>query len=194
MVAQDAVGSPRRREQLGTETPSDLERYRAYRRRQAELLPTLIPREGLRPLYRAAREWALDRGISWGKDPLVLLHRYCDEVLLPLPPFDEWLAGQDRWGSDPAAPESAAQGSRPLAEPVLLSVQRFAHGERDWTAGLTVLRRPGGWSGHIAFSDGEGLVARSAEIFLEEDLGELRSRFDSFEPNTLSAFLRSALP
>jgi hypothetical protein len=194
MVPLDASGSPRRREGSSAEAPSDLDRYGAYRRRQAELLPTLIPREGIRPLYRAARDWALDRGIPWGKDPLVLLHRYCEEVLLPLPPFDEWLTSEDGRGSGAGLPESSGQGTLPLAEPVLLSVQRFVHAERHWTAGLNVLRRPGGWSGYIAFSDGEGAVARSADIFLEEDLSELRSRFDSFEPNTLSAFLRSALP
>lgn len=194
MVPTDATGNPRRGEQPGIQERSDRDRYQAYRRRQAELLPTLIPREGIRPLYRAAREWALDRGIAWGKDPLVLLHRYCDEVLLPLPPFDQWLAAEEGRSPAPDSFRSAGQERLPLAEPVLLSVQRFSHGEEEWTAGLTVLRRPGGWSGHIAFSDGAGGAARSAEIFLEEDLGELRSRFESFEPKTLSAFLRSALP
>jgi hypothetical protein len=191
-VASRSATPSARESQAGS--PSLEQRYRAYCRRQGELLPTLIPREGVRPLYRAAREWALDRGIPPGKDPLAILHQYCEEVLLPLPPFEEWVrhAGGDEAGL--AALESQSQGSVPLAEPVLVALRRFAHDSGEWSAGLTVLRRPSGWSGHIAFADGAGGTARSADIFLEDDLSEVRARFESLEPHTLSAFLRSALP
>lgn len=198
MVRTDGLGpsgaAPRSAPESETGSSSLEARYRAYCRRQGELLPTLIPREGIRPLYRAARDWAMDRGIPPGKDPLAILHQYCEEVLLPLPPFEEWARHQGGDGAGLQALQSESQGGVPLAEPVLVALRRFAYESGEWSAGLTVLRRPSGWSGHITFADGAGGTARSADIFLEDDLSEIRSRFESLEPHTLSAFLRSALP
>ena len=192
MVSSGAFGSPR--PAGGPTSSSQEDRYRSYRRRQAELLPTLIPREGIRPLYRAAREWALDTGVPTGKDPLALLHRFCEESLLPLPSFEEWLGREIAEDFGVASLEDAVREAVPLAEPVLVALRDFLHDDRPWTAGLTVLRRASAWSGHIAFIDGSGRAARSADIFVEEELHEVHSRFESLEPHTLSALLRSALP
>lgn len=169
------------------------ERYEAYRVRQAELLPTLIPREGIRPLYRAALEWAEREGLAPGKDPLALLRQFC-EVVLPLPPLEVWAA---EYGGGEALSEPEEDGTLRVGErrqPVLVDLRSIEHEGASWAAGLTVQRVEPGWSGYIHFADGVGRAVRTADIFREDTLAEVRQRFASLERNTLTAFLRSALP
>ena len=65
-------------------------RYEEYCRQQVFLLLEIVPREAVRPLYRRARTWAIERGIHESKDPMSTLRLFCREVL-PLPPFEVWL-------------------------------------------------------------------------------------------------------
>lgn len=165
--------------------------YADYRRREAAQLLALVPREALRPLYRAARE-ATPGG---AEDPLGLLSRWVETVLLPLPPFHVWLKdfqdhreahleGLDR---DPAAPDPR--------RPVAVEVRRVRFRERDWDAALHLFRRGTVWWGFIEYTgDGGEPVARTADIFREEQPGAIRERFRSFGPEALEAFLRSSLP
>ena len=78
------------------EDPDVEARYREYRRRQAGSLVSLLPKEGIRPLYARAREWGRKTGMEVEKDPLATLLLFVEE-LLPLPPLEAWL--QDRVGT-----------------------------------------------------------------------------------------------
>ena len=91
-------------------------RYEAYCAEQAAALPALLPREGVRELYRSAR--AVVTGDV--ADPLALLVARCRE-LLPLPPFEVWVAdylrdprpyleGVDSGTAGPAATTSSPPG------------------------------------------------------------------------------------
>lgn len=167
--------------------------YAEYRRRQASALLGLLSRETIRPLYARAREWASARGVHDGKDPLATLLRYCQEIL-PLPPFDVWV--RDR-RENPVAhlrEESGwLQGEAP--EAVTVEVRSVRLGEERWTASLRLFHRDGAWRGYISFRDVSGnRTVRTADIFREEEPGEIRRRFLSFRPDTLQAFLRSTLP
>lgn len=167
-------------------------RYAAYRRRQASRLVRLLPRDAVRPLYRRARAAATDAPLS--DDPLSLLLSFC-ERLLPLPTFDAWYedlsANPDAHLADL---DDAVDG--PTADaPSTLEVRVLEHGGRSWLAQLRAFRDQGLWRGFIAFEDREtGRVHRTATVFCEGRIGELRERFLSFESTALRAFLRSALP
>ena len=91
----DSTGAARPRFRTPATAPTTASalrrRYSEYCRRQAVGLVELVPREGVRPLYRQAREWAVDQGMHESKDPMATLHLFCRN-LLPLPPFDVWLA------------------------------------------------------------------------------------------------------
>lgn len=170
-------------------------RYLNYRQREASALLTLVPRDGLRPLYRAAREWAVEVGLHENKDPMATLLAYCERVL-PLPPFDVWvadyqshrLAYMEEMGKPPLAPVET--------EPVLVEVRGVRlDGEADWYGSLYVGHDGVDWRGHIAFhQDGVGRVHRTGEIFVEDALEIVRERFLGFTDATMAAFLRSTLP
>jgi hypothetical protein len=168
-----------------------LERYRAYRRRQARRLLRLLPREAVRPLYRRA---AASEDPATGSDPLETLVRYC-ERLLPLPPFEAW---RDDVASNPVAHLHDVDDSAeaPSAEaPVTVATRDFVAGDRAWSAHLRSFRDGEAWRGFIAFEDrGSARLHRTALIFRESDPVDVRERFMSFEPRALMAFLRSALP
>jgi len=160
--------------------------YAEYRRREAAALLSLIPPEAVRPLYRMARDRVSSRGGQAPEDPV---------ALLPLPPFEVWLAdfrghrGAHLQGldMDPRAPDPAA--------PVTVEVRSFRRGDGEWYAGLSLFRRAPVWWGFLSFSRADGIpVARTADIFREEDPEAIRDRFRSFGPDALQAFLRSALP
>lgn len=170
-------------------------RYSAYRERSAAALLSVIPRDGIRPLYRAAREWALEIGSHEGQDPMATLLAYC-EKLLPLPPYDVWevdynshrLAYMEELARPPLTPVQA--------EPVMVSVRGIHPPESPtWYATLLVGHDGTDWRGHIAFhnDDAEG-SHRTAEIFIEDDLDAIKQRFAAFADATLIAFLRSTLP
>lgn len=173
-------------------------RYEAYRRRQGGELLSLVPREAIRPLYRAALARRGDRPTMESDGPeegaLGLLADFCTD-LLPLPPFDVWLsdfeahraAHLDESGEwTPTAPDG----------PVTVEIRRFPDpGGRTWYASLDVRRAAGAWRGSVAFhTEGDGRVFRTAEVFREAGPTAVRSRFLDFDVPTLQAFLRSVLP
>lgn len=179
----------------GTASQEELrERYEAYCTWQGEILPTLVPREAIRPMSRAAREWALERGLETGKDPLALLRRYC-QAILPLPPFEVWVG---RFRSHPEAflEIPARVGALPGSANVssIVAVRDVEHGGVFWTAALNVRQSDSGWRGFIGFTGARGTTVQTAEIFMDPSLDCVRDRFWTLEPDTLSAFLRSALP
>lgn len=176
-------------------------RYRAYCAQQAAALPGLLPREGVRELYRRARA-----GVGGPvEDPLALLVAYC-RTILPLPPFEVWLEDYLRDRSAYAeALESVGAPGRDA--PVTVELRRLEYEGRGWFAGLSLFRESSGWRGFIAFhpeepaSDGPPpdrvparSLARTGDIFRGDSSDAVRDRFRSFTPDTLQAFLRSALP
>lgn len=174
--------------------PDLVRRYRDYRRREARALLPLLPREAIRPLYAAAREWAKGEGRRPEEDPLGVLADFA-ERLLPLPPFSHWLRDREAYLEAHLQEEFEvpAREGPPRAVPV--EVQGFELAGRRWLAALHVLRKDGAWRGYIAFRPPEGgEEIRTGDIFREEDPREIRARFLSFQPATLQAFLRSALP
>jgi hypothetical protein len=168
-----------------------LTRYGAYRRQQARALLHLMPRDGIRPLYRrAVRDgFAADANA----DPMDMLVAYC-ETLLPLPPFEVW---RDDVLRNPEAYVDDADDVAvvPTSEAPLTQASReFAHGDRRWTAHLRSYRNESGWCGFIAFEDPlTTQVHRTASIFRESCAEDVHERFASFESSALVAFLRSAL-
>jgi hypothetical protein len=175
-------------------------RYEAYCAREAAALPGLLPPEGLRALYRSARE----NVAGPVEDPLALLVAHCRKVL-PLPPFEVWLVDYLR-DRRPYLEETDSVGAPRREAPVTVELRRLELEGRAWLAGLSVFREPAGWRGFIAFhaddaaEQAEGgkatalRTARTGEIFREDSSEAVRARFRSFTPDTLQAFLRSSLP
>jgi len=179
---------------LVAEDPALRSRYRAYRNRQAQALVSSLPHEAIRPLYARARAWAGDVGVGIGKDPLATLLLFVQD-LLPLPPFEVWL--KDRSQNLEAHLEeefTSAPAHRRVSPPVTVESRAVCLGESHWQASLNLFRRDEAWRGFISFRPvGDGPGVRTADIFREEDPEEIRSRFLSFQPHTLQAFLRSVL-
>ena len=181
-----------------TVSPSDTGavkgRYEEYCRQQVTLLLEIIPREAVRPLYRRARIWATERGLYDTKDPMSTLRVFCREVL-PLPPFEVWRLDYENH-------RVAHAGGRVewvlLAEPmdpIAVDVRRMEHEAEPWHGTLEVYRGGDAWRGLIRFQrEGEEGQFRTGEIFREDDLQDLRTRFNSFTASTMSALLRSTLP
>lgn len=169
------------------------EAYEAYRDRQARHLVALLPRQAVRPLYRAARS---DPELATEPDdPLGLLAAYCARFL-PLPPYEVW-AEDFRANPDAYLAElDAAAGAPTVSSPMTLESRRMEEaGRTAWIARLRGYRDEDAWKGFIAFEAEESdQVHRTALIFREGDPRELRSRFLGFEPATLEAFLRSCRP
>lgn len=166
--------------------------YLEYRRRQALELLSLIPDGAIRPLYRRARELTGSRGEV--VDPLGLLLDYC-EHLLPLPPFEIWLA--DRTAHPAAHLDQTGPGRvhRGPAEAVTVETRVFQAGGREWRASLDVRADGDVWRGHITFHAADGARPHeTGEIFRESEAAEVRNRFLDFDRRTLEAFLRSVLP
>ena len=181
-----------------TVSPSDTGavkgRYEEYCRQQVTLLLEIIPREAVRPLYHRARIWATERGLHDTKDPMSTLRVFCREVL-PLPPFEVWRLDYENH-------RVAHAGGRVewvlLAEPmdpIAVDVRRMEHEAEPWHGTLEVYRGGDAWRGLIRFQrEGEEGQFRTGEIFCEDDLQDLRTRFNSFTASTMSALLRSTLP
>ena len=169
-------------------------RYEEYCRRQMTLLLEIVPRDAVRPLYRSARSWAIQEGLHESKDPMSTLRAFCRE-LLPLPPFDVWFSDYEH---QRLADLSAGVGLSPLPqplEPVAVESKRMQYGAESWHGTLEVYRGEDVWRGRIRFHrEGEEDHVRTGEMFCEDDLQDLRDRFNSFAAPTLSAFLRSTLP
>lgn len=168
-------------------------RYEAYRRRQGSELLSLVPREAIRPLYRAALERLAARGEEVvDQDTLGMLARFCCD-LLPLPPFEVW---REDFLAHRAAHLDEAEERSPVPGPVTVEVRSFQDAAgTTWYASLDVVRGGGRWTGTVAFhSAGGGRSFRTGEIFREADAASVRSRFLEFDRSTLQAFLRSVRP
>lgn len=170
-----------------------LARYEAYRLRQARALVSMLPRDVVRPIYRRALRSESTRG-DGSADPLTALLRYCEE-LLPLPPFEVW---RDDVAANPEAHLRDLDDSADaptVMSPATLEARRVELAGDTWIAHLRSFRDSDAWRGHITFEQRvSGQVHHTALIFREHGPAELRERFLSFEPDTLQAFLRSALP
>ena len=165
--------------------------YRGYRRRQARALVRMLPRDAVRPLYRRA----LGAGeLAVRSDPLDALVAYC-ETLLPLPPFQVWLADRQR---DPDAHLRDLDDSADVPTvdaPATLEVRSLTIDGHVWVVRLRSFREADTWRGFIAFEDARSrVVHRTAVIFRETDPIDVRERFLSFDSAALAAFLRSTLP
>ncbi len=179
-AVQDAITIPE----------SELRRlYADYRRRQARSLLSLMPREAVRPLYRRAR------ASEWTGDPMEALVEYA-EGLLPLPPFEVWLSDFRR---HPEAHWGDLEGSADVpspSTPATVDTRQVRIQAQGWNAHLLGFRDDDIWRGFIAFED-IGVVPpavhRTAVIFREDSLEDLRERFREFESASLEAFLRSSL-
>ena len=169
------------------------EAYDDYRERQMRQLVALLPREAVRPLYRAARS---DPSLSTEPDdPLGLLAAYCGRAL-PLPPFEVWVR-DFRARPDAYLVELDRTAGAPTASaPVTLETRRLMTKEpASWVARVRAFRDHDGWKGFIAFEDEvSGISHRTGLIFREADPREIRSRFLDFESASLEAFLRSCRP
>lgn len=180
---------------IPAETPEVLYfRYLAYRRRHADRLVRLIPREAVRMLYGNAREWALEQGVHDSRDPMATLIRFA-EHLLPLPPFEVWLA--DRASHPVRHIEDSSEMSpvSPPAQPIRVEERRFEYEGRIWLASLHVFAAETRWRGFLRFRQpGHSRRYNTAHIFLERTAREVRRSFRRFDGAALGAFLRSVLP
>lgn len=166
--------------------------YEAYRRRQARRLVALLPRDAVRPLYRAAASGRVD-GSPEG-DPLELLVEHCAR-LLPLPPFEVWAedfarypdAHLNDWDDEVEGPTAA--------EPLSLAVRSIDLDGVSWSVRLCGFQDAAGWRAFLSFDGPRSEDPyRTAVVFHEADPRALRDRFSEFDAHALGAFLRSSLP
>ena len=154
----------------------------------------IIPREAVRPLYRRARIWATERGLHDTKDPMSTLRVFCREVL-PLPPFEVWRLDYENHRVAHAGGRVECVLLAEPMDPIAVDVRRMEHEAEPWHGTLEVYRGGDAWRGLIRFQrEGEEGQFRTGEIFCEDDLQDLRTRFNSFTASTMSALLRSTLP
>lgn len=174
-------------------TAADLRaEYRRYRIRQARGLVRMLPTEAIRPLYR--RALARHGRARAAADPLGILVEYCERIL-PLPPFDVWMQDVILHPSEHLHDLDDSADAPTARDPATIEARLFEHDRAPWVAHLRSFRDGVVWRGYIAFEDQRnGDVHRTALVFREADPADLRERFLSFEPDTLEAFLRSALP
>ena len=183
--------------------------YGEYRRQEAQAFLRLIPRESVRPLYGAAREWAKERERHDTRDPMASLLAYVLHVL-PLPPFDVWLADYEAHRFE----HTLARARHPVPDgecgPVAAEHRTVRHRSRRWNAQLALFKDGGRWRGYIAFESLLGSVRarseaaagqrmrpesfRTANIFVDRDPAIIRTRFREYHDETLRGFLRSVLP
>ena len=169
-------------------------RYDAYCDQQAAALPAMLPRAGVRELYRRARGQITGEVV----DPLSLLVQECRKVL-PLPPFELW--AQDYLDHRRAHAEEMEFSVGPRkGAPATIDVRHLQHDGRNWVAELAVFHEPPLWRGSIKFhrqesAAGEQHIAHhsTGDVFREDRSEDVRERFRSFNEGTLQAFLRSAI-
>lgn len=177
------------------ETPEVLYfRYYAYRRRHADRLLRLVPREAVRDLYGKAREWAKARGLHDTRDPMATLTRFAEHVL-PLPTFEIWLADRQRHALRHIEDSGETTHGPAPVRPAKVEERRFDFGGRAWIASLHVFADGTRWRGFLRFrKEGEPRRHHTAHIFLEDTAREVRRSFREFDRAALGAFLRSVLP
>lgn len=177
----------------GATASVSLERqYRAYCRTQAGAFLSLIPRDGVRPLYARARAWAIEADQYEAKDPLETLVRFVVEVL-PLPPFDVWARDFER---NPLlylrAFVAGGVPSPGWSEPAAVECRPVRSGDQGWTSSLNIYPDDGIWRGFISFENEESSTSfRTTDVFCENEPEEVQRRFSELTEATLEAFLRS---
>jgi hypothetical protein len=167
--------------------------YGAYRRRQARKLVSMLPRDAIRPLYRAAVGERTVADVP--ADPLEALVAHC-ATLLPLPPFPVWMADMTRYPDAHLDDlEESIEGPDTATTSLALGSRSVRFGGEEWRAVLRAFRADGAWRGFIAFEGASvGDTCRTAVVFRESTPVELRDRFSAFDTVALEAFLRSSLP
>lgn len=167
--------------------------YERYCAHEARSLLSLIPRAGLRALYREGRRRGREGDIELEDAPgesIAMVVR-CARAILPLPPFEVWLESYltDR---RPFLEALGVASVPDRSDPVLVDLRSLDEG---WMVGLHLAHDADGWCGFLRFHrppDRESY--RTADIFRGTDPDELRERFRGFHSATLHAFLRSVLP
>lgn len=172
---------------------TDRRQYDWYCERQVSILLSMLPPGGVRSLYAHARAWAQSRAEHEAKDPMSTLRRYCREVL-PLPPPDVWAedyrANRAAYLDDDLEPPDP----RDRREPVTIEVRSLIYRDQPWRAELRLFNDGDVWRGLVVFRAVSGQAFSTANVFCEPCANDIRERFLDFEPETLRAFLRSALP
>ena len=169
-------------------------RYHAYRRRQAAQLLHVIPREAVRDLYARAREWAKERGLHDGRDPMASLKKFAEE-LLPLPTFEVWLADRERFPLCHLEDYTESAHAPRVSRPGKVEEREIGRDGRRWIGSLNVFREGDVWRGFIRFRErGKTQRYHTANIFREDSATEIRRRFREFDREALGAFLLSVLP
>lgn len=177
----------------GQLAPTLAQRYAWYCDRQVSMLLSLLPASARRDLYGAARTWASSRAEHEAKDPMATLRRFCSH-LLPLPPFEVW---EEDFRSNRAAyleDDLEPPGFRGRHEPVTVEVRSLVYRDRPWNCELRLFSDGDVWRGFMVFRSGRGPAFSTADVFCEMTPRDIRERFRAFAPDTLEAFLRSALP
>ncbi len=195
--------TPTRGGRFASPTPPGMEGlrglYERYCDHEARALLQLIPRDGLRSLYRTLRARAATLPepedphrdqLPGSPDSLAMVVRYARE-LLPLPPFHLWL---DAYLADrrPFLEALGVEATPSRPDPVLVDVRAVDGG---WMVGLHLFHRGGEWRGFLQFTREVGRPGhRTADIFRGEAPAAVRARFREYTDETLKAFLRSVMP
>lgn len=172
-------------------------RYEQYCLEQARGLLHLIPRDAVRPMLRAARcAGGSDAPGTGEEDPFGLLVEHA-RALLPLPPFEVWLADFVRAPLEhvEASFRTGGPGASAPLRPVALDTRNVDLGTEIWLAVLMVFPDSSGstWRGFVSFGERPGrLVHRTADIFLDVELRSIRDRFREMDSTALLSLLRSS--
>ena len=177
-----------------------IRRYHEYCRREANAFLHVVPRDGVRPLYAAAREWAKETGRHDPREPMAALVAYVIHRL-PLPPFEAWLEDLELHPLEHAVSRSTRAAFEEQSGPTSVECRDLRHRSRAWHASLELFRDGPRWRGYIAFRaqrarhrESEAESFRTANIFVESDPDSIRDRFRGYHDETLRGFLRSVLP
>ena len=194
-VRRDAIRRERRERRITPSGPgpTPAQRYEWYCERQVSILLSLLPADVLRTFYGHAREWAAGRGEHQAKDPLSTLRRFGRRVL-PLPPFEIWRNDFLRHRLAYLEDDLEPPDPRTRSDPVTVDARSLDYRDESWNVELRLFSDAAVWRGFMVFRSGTGPAFSTADVFCESAPAAIRERFMDFEPGTLQAFLRSALP